>query len=38
LHEIRINHDKLEETSSGCALWNNKDWVASLASQKNHQE
>lgn len=38
LHEIRVNHDKLEETSSGCALWNNKEWVASLADHKKHQE
>ena len=30
LAEIRRNHDKIEETSGGCALWKNRDWVRSL--------
>mgnify|MGYP006285103829 CR=1 FL=1 len=27
---IRENHDKIEETSGGCALWKNREWVRSL--------
>lgn len=34
LRVIRQNHDKLSETSSGCALWNNRDWVKSLMVSK----
>lgn len=30
LKQIRDNHEKLEETRGGCALWENRDWVASL--------
>lgn len=30
LKEIGNNHDKLSETSGGCALWQNKEWVQSL--------
>jgi MoaA/NifB/PqqE/SkfB family radical SAM enzyme len=30
LKEIRENHHMLEETSGGCALWRNKDWVKGL--------
>lgn len=32
LQEIRENHDKLEETRGGCALWENRDWVRGLLS------
>jgi MoaA/NifB/PqqE/SkfB family radical SAM enzyme len=32
LSEIRENHDKLEETRGGCALWENRDWVRGLLS------
>ncbi len=31
---IREDRDKLSETSSGCALWNNRDWVRSLLLSK----
>ncbi|MCK5155908.1 MAG: radical SAM protein [Spirochaetales bacterium] len=30
LSTIRENHDKLFEYQGGCALWNNKEWVAKL--------
>jgi len=30
LEKIRQNHEKLKETSGGCALWNEREWVASL--------
>ena len=30
LRLIRENHDKLQETSGGCALWKNREWVSSL--------
>lgn len=30
LQEIRENHHKLTETKSGCALWENRDWVESI--------
>ncbi len=30
LKTIRSNHDKLTETTGGCALWENKKWVRSL--------
>jgi len=32
LQEIRENHDVLEETRGGCALWKNRDWVRGLLS------
>jgi MoaA/NifB/PqqE/SkfB family radical SAM enzyme len=30
LRKIRLNHDQLEETEGGCALWVKRDWVQSL--------
>ncbi|HTY51859.1 MAG TPA: radical SAM protein [Methanomicrobiales archaeon] len=30
LREIRMHHDMLTETSGGCALWSNRDWVTSV--------
>lgn len=30
LAAIRDNHDKLTETSGGCALWSQREWVQSL--------
>jgi MoaA/NifB/PqqE/SkfB family radical SAM enzyme len=30
LKRIRDNHDKLNETGGGCALWKNREWVRSL--------
>lgn len=30
LKEIRENHHMLEETSGGCALWRNREWVRGL--------
>jgi len=30
LRQISDNHDKLSETSGGCALWQNREWVQSL--------
>ncbi|MFC2159321.1 radical SAM protein [Actinomycetota bacterium] len=30
LREIRQNHDKLNETDGGCALWVKREWVQSL--------
>ena len=30
LGRIRENHSALSETSGGCALWNNREWVQSL--------
>jgi MoaA/NifB/PqqE/SkfB family radical SAM enzyme len=30
LAAIRDNHDRLTETSGGCALWSQRDWVRSL--------
>lgn len=30
LRKIRENHDKLESTSGGCALWTHREWVRSL--------
>lgn len=34
LAAIRQNHEMLSETRGGCALWNNREWVASLLSAK----
>jgi MoaA/NifB/PqqE/SkfB family radical SAM enzyme len=31
LEKIRANHANLQETSGGCALWAEREWVASLA-------
>ncbi|NQT57725.1 MAG: radical SAM protein [Bacteroidetes bacterium] len=33
LSTIRENHDKLFEYQSGCALWNNKEWVEKLVEE-----
>ena len=30
LRAIRQNHDKLNETEGGCALWVKREWVQSL--------
>jgi len=30
LRKIRENHQNLKETNGGCALWENRQWVASL--------
>jgi MoaA/NifB/PqqE/SkfB family radical SAM enzyme len=30
LARIRAGHDRLQETSGGCALWANREWVRSL--------
>jgi MoaA/NifB/PqqE/SkfB family radical SAM enzyme len=30
LEKIRENHGKLQETAGGCALWTEREWVASL--------
>jgi MoaA/NifB/PqqE/SkfB family radical SAM enzyme len=30
LRVLRENHDRLEETEGGCALWKNREWVRSL--------
>ena len=30
LKKIRENHESLKETKGGCALWENRQWVASL--------
>ena len=34
LEQIRANHDRLEETVGGCALWNERAWVASLVKEQ----
>jgi MoaA/NifB/PqqE/SkfB family radical SAM enzyme len=34
LRTIRENADRLDESAGGCALWENRDWVASLLSSK----
>jgi MoaA/NifB/PqqE/SkfB family radical SAM enzyme len=33
LEKIRANHVNLRETSGGCTLWAEREWVASLASK-----
>lgn len=33
LRAIRDNHDRLRETSSGCALWENREWLAALVGE-----
>jgi len=30
LKQIRLNHDQLEETEGGCALWVKREWVKTL--------
>lgn len=30
LKEIRLNHNLLQETSKGCALWDKREWVQTL--------
>jgi MoaA/NifB/PqqE/SkfB family radical SAM enzyme len=30
LRKIRLNHDQLEETEGGCALWVKREWVRTL--------
>ena len=35
LEKIRANHANLQETSGGCALWAEREWVASLAIQSS---
>jgi MoaA/NifB/PqqE/SkfB family radical SAM enzyme len=32
---IRSNHDRLTETSGGCALWANREWVKNLTTEVN---
>ncbi len=32
LKEIRANRGKLRETRGGCALWENREWVATILS------
>jgi MoaA/NifB/PqqE/SkfB family radical SAM enzyme len=34
LRAIREHHDKLTETSGGCALWQEREWVRSLLQKK----
>jgi MoaA/NifB/PqqE/SkfB family radical SAM enzyme len=33
LKKIRENHESLKETKGGCALWENRQWVASLLNE-----
>jgi MoaA/NifB/PqqE/SkfB family radical SAM enzyme len=37
LNEIRSNPDMLVETSGGCALWENREWVQSIISRKKEE-
>lgn len=34
LKKIRSNSDRLDESNGICALWNNREWVASLVKEK----
>lgn len=34
LKQISDNHDKLSETSGGCALWQNREWLESLLNKE----
>ncbi|MBN2036782.1 MAG: hypothetical protein JW768_08585 [Chitinispirillaceae bacterium] len=34
METIRANHAHLEETSGGCALWREREWVASLVGKQ----
>ena len=38
LEKVRQGHDKLSETSGGCALWQNREWVQSLLPQKESSD
>ncbi|HYH02224.1 MAG TPA: radical SAM protein [Bacillota bacterium] len=38
LEQIRGNHEQLQETAGGCALWENREWVSSLLSDKQDQK
>jgi MoaA/NifB/PqqE/SkfB family radical SAM enzyme len=38
LEKIRQNHDKLQETAGGCALWTEREWVSSLLSENGSSE
>jgi MoaA/NifB/PqqE/SkfB family radical SAM enzyme len=38
LMAIRDNHDKLTETSGGCALWSQREWVRSLLSRSDEAD
>jgi MoaA/NifB/PqqE/SkfB family radical SAM enzyme len=35
LKKIRENHENLKETRGGCALWENRQWVASLLKENS---
>lgn len=35
LRAIRDNHDRMTETSGGCALWSQREWVQSLLASPN---
>jgi len=35
LRKIRENHQNLKETKGGCALWENRQWVASLLKESH---
>jgi MoaA/NifB/PqqE/SkfB family radical SAM enzyme len=35
LKKIRENHANLQETAGGCALWAEREWVASISMQEN---
>jgi MoaA/NifB/PqqE/SkfB family radical SAM enzyme len=37
LEKIRENHGKLQETSGGCALWAEREWVASIAPENKSE-
>jgi MoaA/NifB/PqqE/SkfB family radical SAM enzyme len=36
LEKIRENHGALQETAGGCALWAQREWVASVAERKEY--
>lgn len=38
LTAIRDNHHRLTETSGGCALWAQREWVEKLATEENNQD
>ena len=35
---IRDNHERLTETSGGCALWSQREWVQSLLASSNEAD
>jgi MoaA/NifB/PqqE/SkfB family radical SAM enzyme len=37
LNKIRENHEYLNESQGGCALWNNRDWLRSIAGSSRCQ-